>query len=202
MSPVLPVSLADFGCVPVRGVVGVGIEFGQWLNGDGFRDYEHALLYAGYYTTTPNVDPRWLEGSGPGHYVMEAQLAGARMRRLAYGPIDYPGARWSSGHIRLSPSERQAILHSAIELLGTPYSGLDYGALAAHRLKLHPLDYALKARIESDKHLICSQMVDLAYNRGLVHLFRDGRWPGYVTPLDLAKLTFEETRLRPGRSLP
>ena len=160
------------------------------------------FLYVGYFVTTPDVHPDFLVGSGPGHYVIEAMPGGARCRRLVYTAQDYPGARWSSGHIALTAHEREAIVHTAFGLVGTPYSGLDYGAIAAHRLKLHPLDYALKARIESDKHLICSQYVDLSYNRGLVKLFRDGRWPGYVTPLDLAKLTFEETRLRPGRSLP
>jgi hypothetical protein len=40
-----------------------------------------------------------------------------------------------------------------------------------------------------DRHgLICSQLVDLAYQRAGRQLFDDGRWPGYVMPSSLAQL--------------
>jgi hypothetical protein len=184
----MTIQLADYACVPVAGAIGRGIELAQWLNGDGFAAFEHALIYAGHFDSTPHADPRWVEGSGPGHYVVEAQTAGARLRCLDFAPQDYPGARWSTGHVALTDAQRGAIADAAFALLGTPYSFLDYAALSAHRLELHPLDYALKGRVASSKHLICSQLVDLCYEKAGVHLFNDKRWPGYVTPLDLAKL--------------
>ena len=36
--------------------------------------------------------------------------------------------------------------------------------------------------------MICSQLVDYCYLMAGVHLFNDGRWPGYVTPEDLANV--------------
>jgi hypothetical protein len=187
----LKVEIADYACVPAFGDIGKMIEIGQWANGDGFAPYEHVLGYAGYFLRTPEPGPRIgqpmpITGSGPGHYVIEAMPRGARLRKLEMRPEDYPGALWSTGKLGLTEQQRTAIFNAAWTLLGTPYSGLDYQALAAHRLKLHPLDYLLKARVASSGHLICSQYWDLAYSRGGYHLFTDNRWPGYVTPLSMA----------------
>jgi hypothetical protein len=66
---------------------------------------------------------------------------------------------------------------------GVGYSFLDYDAIAAHRLHL-PVP-GLRAYIGSTGHLICSQLCDQAYADVGAHLYADGRWPGYVTPLDL-----------------
>lgn len=187
-----PVQPADFACVSAFGAVGRLIEVGEWANGDGFAPYEHVLGYAGYYSDTPDPQPNPrtvpIVGRGAGHYVIEAQPGGARLRRLDFAPEDYPGALWSTGLIPLTDYQRLMIHEAAWSLLGTPYSALDYFALAAHRLRLHPLDNLLKGRVGSSQHLICSQLWDLAYQRGGVQLFDDGRWPGYVTPLDMALL--------------
>ena len=39
--------LGDFGVVPMAGDLGKLIRFGEWLNGDGWSDIEHAVLYVG-----------------------------------------------------------------------------------------------------------------------------------------------------------
>jgi hypothetical protein len=36
--------------------------------------------------------------------------------------------------------------------------------------------------------MICSQLVDYCYRVNDVELFKDGRWPGYVTPACLYSL--------------
>ena len=37
----------DFAAVRLESPVGVAIRVGELLNGDGFRDYEHAIFYVG-----------------------------------------------------------------------------------------------------------------------------------------------------------
>ncbi len=43
-------------------------------------------------------------------------------------------------------------------------------------------------RVADPSRLICSELVDLAYDRAGVHLFSDGRLPSGVTPGDLEDL--------------
>lgn len=162
----------DFAVVRLDGRVGRLIRLGQWLNGDGFADYEHAFVYVG------------------DRMVVEAEPGGARWTPLAaYGgrPI-----LWSTGRIDLTGAQRNSVVAAAERYVDTPYSFLDYLELSAHRLRL-PLP-GLRRYIADSRHLICSQLVDQAYADVGVHLFRDGRWPGYVTPADLAKLVQGEQR--------
>lgn len=153
----------DIGLTSIDGPVGWGIRLGQWLNGDGFGQYEHAFVVV---SDTELV---------------EAQPGGARIRPLS----DYPNALFVSP-TRMTVAQRDAVCAAARSYLGTPYSFADYAALAAHRFHL-PLP-GLRSYVASTGHLICSQLVDEAYLAGGVHLFADGRWPGYVTPADLYEL--------------
>jgi cell wall-associated NlpC family hydrolase len=154
---------ADFFLAPMVGRVGKLIGVGQMLNGEGFRKYQHAGIYLGSGMT------------------LEAYPGGA-----IYGSIDRFAPEslvWSTGLVALSPRDRERIVSIARTYLGTPYSFLDYGALAAKRFHI-PAPH-LKAFIESGGHMICSQLVDRVYEEADVHLFSDGRWPGYVTPASL-----------------
>lgn len=148
----------------MHGTAGALIHLGQWLNGNGFADYEHAFVLVG------------------DDEVVEAEPGGARLAPVS----TYAGRplRWSSGHIQLTSDQRAAIVTAARGYLGVPYSFLDYAALAAHRFRL-PGTASLKDYIADTRHQICSQLVDQCYQDAGVHLFRDGRWPGYVTPADL-----------------
>ena len=157
--------IGDFGLTQIAGAGGAVVRVGQWMLGDGFSEFEHAFVYVG-------------NGS-----VIEAEPGGARIRSLA--EYETFTVQWSSEKIQLTDAQRAAVVDSANGLLGTPYSFLDYCALAAHRLGLKPLDALIKGRVESSRHLICSQLVDRIYADAGVHLFNDGRWPGYVTPGDL-----------------
>lgn len=149
------------GLVRIHGVPGSLIEFGQWLNGDGFTEWEHAFLDLGDGT------------------VIEAEPGGARIRPLS--EYDDTEVYWCDAiYSQVSPAKRQLIADEAKKLVGTPYSAADYFALAAHRLDL-PVP-GLKGYIQSSRHLICSQLVDLAYQLGGFQIFSDHRWDGYVTP--------------------
>ncbi|WP_329565415.1 hypothetical protein [Kitasatospora sp. NBC_01266] len=157
----------DFAVVSMGGEVGRLIRLGQWLNGDGFANYEHAFVLVG------------------DDEVIEAQPGGARQAPLA--EYDTHLIRWSSGHIQLTNDQRVEIVAAARGCLRVPYSFLDYAALAAHRVHL-PGSSLLKGYVADTRHQICSQLVDQCYQDAGIHLFGDGRWPGYVTPADLYRL--------------
>lgn len=154
----------DFAAVNTAGDIGTLIKIGEGLNGEGFGEYAHALIYVG-------------KGE-----IVEAEPGGARRRVRGIEPGDL----WSTGLIPLTDAQRANITAAAIGYTGTPYSFADYAALAAHHFRL-PLP-GLKSYVASTGHQICSQLVDQAYEDAGVHLFQDGRWPGYVTPKSLANL--------------
>jgi cell wall-associated NlpC family hydrolase len=154
----------DFAVCGVAGDTGKLIALGEWLNGDAFTQYQHAFVYIG-------------DGQ-----IVEAEPGGARRRPVT----GHTAELWSSGIIQLSAAQRDAIVKAATGYLGTPYSAADYFALAAHRLRI-PAP-GLRAYVASSGHMICSQLVDQCYQDAGVHLFTDGRWPGYVTPAALAGL--------------
>lgn len=190
------VQLADFACVPVKGAPGFGIALGEFLNGArGWTGYRHVLGYDGWWDATPpgtayaTVMPDSSHNFGPGHYVFEAHPDGARRRKLDGRPEDIPGALWSTGLTSLTRPQAYVIHHNWVPLyVGNGYSPADYLALAAHRLRLHPLDYALRGYVKSTGHNQCAQLWDLLYRCVGCHLFADGRWEGDVTPWDMASL--------------
>lgn len=148
----------DFGLTSIKGGVGFLIRFGQWLNGDGFHDYEHAFVYVG-------------DGK-----IVEAEPGGALISDLS----EYSDRSiiWSTDLIPLTDEQRNLIVQSALAQEGTPYSFLDYLAIALYRIGIkHP---GVAKRVESSKHLICSQLVALDYEHAGVALTE---YPPYlVTP--------------------
>lgn len=160
----------DFGLTFIsQGMAGKLVQIGQWLNGNGFLTYDHAFVYIGHGN------------------IVEADPSGIKIAPASrYANNVY----WSTGIINPTDSQRSLIVSSAIGYVGTPYSFIDYFAIAAHRL--HLFVPGLKAYIASTKHMICSQLVDQSYDDAGFHLFNDGRWPGYVTPGDLYELLQSE----------
>lgn len=164
----------DWAVCSVGGPGGKLIELGEYLNGDGFVPYEHAFIYIG------------------GGLILQAEPGGSDIV-----PYTERGAElWSSGKIPLTAAQRAQVPVLARQLKGIPYSWLDYAALAGHRLHVPGLPVwpgphgpvTLKGFIADSGHEICSQLVDTFMLRLGIHLFKDGRWPGYVTPADLAEL--------------
>ena len=156
------------GLVPTGGSGGRLIRAGQWLNGDGFADFEHAFAYLG-------------DGQ-----VIEAEPGGARIV-----PLHHDGVHWCEGIEQLLPVNVW-VGGVAKQLEGVPYSWADYAALFTHRL--HVPAPGLKAFIASSGHLICSQLCDLLYQRLGAQIFDDGRWNGYVTPAALYRRDLELRR--------
>jgi hypothetical protein len=164
----------DFAVCSVGGPGGKLIEVGEYLNGDGFGPWEHAFVYVG--------DGKILQAEPHGSVIVPYTERGAEL--------------WSTGTIALTAAQRGQVPALARGLTGIPYSALDYLALAGHRLHVpdlpvwpgphHPV--TLRTFISDSGHQICSQLTDYFMLQLGVHLFSDGRWPGYVTPASLARL--------------
>lgn len=154
----------DFGLTQISGHVGRAIRVGQWLNGDGFSDYEHAFVCVG------------------GGDIVEAEPGGARIWTLSH----YNASRiaW----YRAPDGYGDEIATQARAMKGVPYSFADYAAIATVRLHLPLSSKLLHNYVADSGHMICSQLVDEAYARAGVQLFDDGRLPGDVTPGDLLRL--------------
>ena len=167
-TPALSPLPGDFAVVHVGSGIGSLIRAGQWLNGGGFADYEHAFVL---------VDE---------DQIVQAEPGGADLCPVSHFQ-DGRAIRWSTGRIALTDDQRAAIVAAARHYIGTPYSAADYFALAAHHLHL-PVGPLLRHYVADSRHMICSQLVDQCYQDAGVQLFNDHRWPGYVTPADLARI--------------
>lgn len=153
--------VGDFALTRISGFTGRAIAFGQALIGDG-APVQHAYLYVG------------------GGYIVQAMPNGAEMIRLedANDPVV-----WSSGLVPLTAAQRMRIASESRELVGTPYSFVDYASIGLAYFHIRPS--VVRRYIASTGHMICSQLVDEVYKRAGVQLFYDGRLPGDVTPGDL-----------------
>jgi hypothetical protein len=173
--------LGDIGVTQITGDVGRLIRLGQWLNGTGFADFEHAFVVS-------EVIPSG-GGQPPIIQIVEAEPGGAREVPLTeYNPRNIA---W----LHCPEPYRHAVAAAArafTEPRPVPYSAADYFALAAHRLHL-PIPW-LRDYVKSSGHMICSQLVDRAAAEGGWHLFADGRWDGYVTPGDIWELIQQQDR--------
>lgn len=157
----------DFGLVSIPGGVGFLIRLGQWLNGNGFKNYEHAFVYLDDGT------------------ILEAMPGGAIISDPDKYRDSVPSVRVST--VPLTAQQRIDIVKYTRELVGVPYSFLDYFVIAAKRFHL-PIPF-LTTRVVKSGHMICSQIVDYVYNKSGAHLFTDGRLPNLVDPLELYPFT-------------
>jgi hypothetical protein len=162
----------DIAVCSFPGPVDALIRAGQWANGDGDGDHAHAFIFIG-------------DG-----LIAEARPGGACILHLQ--DTDYRNILWSHPRVTMTAAQRTKVVASArwYVLQHTGYSWVDYAALGAHRLHI-PAPH-LRAYIAGSTHMICSQLADQCALEAGVHLFDDGRWPGYVTPGDLARLFTEE----------
>lgn len=158
----------DIGITQISGAGGRLIRLGQWLNGDGFADYEHAFVVTEYRQGLPNTP-----------WIVEAMPGGAQHVKN-WHPADH------TVYLRCPDQYREAVASAARGYVGVPYSVADYFALAAHRLHI-PAPH-LRRFIQDSHHMICSQLADQAAADGGWHLYNDDRWPGDITPGDLERL--------------
>lgn len=188
-----PVCLAeprpgDFVCLPVSGGFGWGIEVGSYLaqrlehvTNSRLQAYDHAEVFVGQ-----------ADANGPHGYTYSAypdalQPGKSGKRPLPCPSAQLPGSIWSSGIIKLTDSQRSGIIGWCAEHPRVGYSWPDYAAIGLHAAGVNA--NWLREYIVGTTSMICSYYTDRSYSEGgNVHLFDDGRWEGYVTPLDLALL--------------
>ena len=156
----------DVGLVKVEGFVGWLIDRAQRLNraNKKFAKYEHVLLCVGT------------------DWALEGQPGGAVITRVSARYKDRPIV-WVRPFPDLTDEEMAKVGNEASKLVGTPYSFLDYLALAIRRFNL-PFP-GVEKRVVSTKHMICSQIITEVFRR----MGRDpfpGEPSGYVTPADYA----------------
>ena len=96
-----------------------------------------------------------------------------------------PVVMWSTGLIELTDTQRMYIRFEALNLVGTPYSFLDYLSIALERFGVRTK--LIREFVAATGHLICSQLVCLAYERAGIELFPN-TFPGDITPGDLYHL--------------
>jgi uncharacterized protein YycO len=164
----MDIPLGSILLTAVDGPAQAAIRLGQWLNGDP-SVYTHAGVTIG------------------GMDMVEARPGGAGIRRIdAYRDGRQLRVAWSP---TLPDAQRQAIVDEARALIGTPYSWADYASLALEHFRVRPP--WVRDRVAGSGSMICSQLVDAAYQRAGVQLFDDGRLSGDVTPGDLARMVAE-----------
>lgn len=157
----------DFGLTKIKGWTGIWVSLGQWFNGDASR-YTHAFVV---------IDD---------NYVIEAQPGGAVLTPLA-DYLERTDVIYSN--LTLTDQQRKTIVEKAQSLEGTPYSFLDYLAIALLRVGVKPR--RIVDRVVSSGHLICSQLVTEVYSYAGIEIFDDGTLPYMVTPGDLANRLLE-----------
>lgn len=163
MTDTLP-AVGTIGLTKIAGDVGKVIKVGQFLNGQGFKDWEHAFLL------------------GPDGQILQAEPGGASIGNVS----QYSDIYWCTNiAAQYSVPWLLDIWNGAQQYKNVGYSFLDYGALSLHRFHLNPP--GLQKYIASTDHMICSQLVDQAYENKGAHLFANV-WPGYVTPLGIYNL--------------
>lgn len=165
----------DIGLATTNGPVGALIRVGQWLNGDGFENFEHAFVV----TDEPGPHGRPM--------IVQAEPGGAQFVELPNftDPVHYC---IGISH-ELTPADRAAVSQAAIEFIGTGYGWLDYLSLVA--VRLHWLDAGfIKNRVVSTKTVICSQLAAAAYWNAHCPIWPD-EWTGNVTPGDLYQKDME-----------
>lgn len=158
----------DFAVVSASGLAGKFVHVLQWLAGSGkYSQYQHAFVYIG-------------DGK-----ILQAEPFRARITPMTV----HAKTLWSTGIITIPDDARAKVPELARAMEGTPYSLLDYLAIAAHRL--HIPAPRLQAFISATGHEQCAQLTDEFEKRLGVHLYADERWEGDVMPADLAQLLLE-----------
>lgn len=152
----------DFFLCQISGFGGFLIRAAQAISGDASR-YTHAGIILDKDT------------------IIEAMPGGARIVSIDTILGRRPLAVSFYG---LTDQTRQTIVESARSYEGIPYSFLDYLCLGLLAIGIRPKK--LRDRVHDSGNMICSQLVDKAYQTAGVHLFDDGRNSGDVTPGDLA----------------
>ncbi|WP_157480064.1 hypothetical protein [Leifsonia sp. Root227] len=118
-------------------------------------------------------------------YVVSAETSGVAILPTTH----FPNAVWSQ--FPLDALERRQIVAFALNQVHKPYGRLTFVWIGISRITRWATPRWLEKRINNEKTWVCSALADSAYTHAGIHLFRDRRPPGAVTPGDLAQIFYD-----------
>lgn len=117
--------------------------------------------------------------------VSEHNIVSAETTGVAILPADhFKTTVWSQ--FPLGDKERARIIAFSLAQVGKPYGRLTFVWIGVSRITRWVTPRWLERRISDQNTWICSQLCDAAYQAAGIHMFRDNRPPGAVTPSDIA----------------
>ena len=158
----------DFAVVHVLGPLGNSLSYAEWMMGDSQIIYDHALLYVG--------DNKCIEAMPWGVSVDSMDNPFHAM---------YSHYLWSTDYLHPTDIQREGIVTSAHQYVGTTYNYFEW--IAAMAWIGRPFTYFWYKVLPfiMDSHLLmCSQLVAQSWEDGGYPLC-DGRWAAYISPADL-----------------
>jgi hypothetical protein len=107
---------------------------------------------------------------------VSAEPGGALVRPISF----YPEVVWS--RFRMTGLQRRLSASYARHRIGTPYAWRDYWAAGVALVTRQQTPAWLRAYIDRDDRLLCSQLADLSLQAAGIHVFKDHRPQGAVIP--------------------
>lgn len=150
-----------------------------------------ALIWAGQKI----VDATSEEESKFKHVLVVVSNTGGKIRIVQAMPngaecIEIGEEHWSPHFVYIRPrysphgmEMAERVAAAAMNYVGTPYSFLDYAAIAGLHLGIK--NGPIRRYVKSTGHMICSQLADQAMTDAEWHVFTDGRLSQDVTPAAL-----------------
>lgn len=179
----------DIGFGPIGGFVPgfFPVDVGQFLLAGTKRverDIDHVFVVTRAFE--PADAPRRLAGTQA--HIVQAMPSGAE-------EIGIGAEHWTDRYVYVRPDysgpwvpNGDAVARAARAYVGTPYSFLDYAAIAGLHAGIR--NGPVRRYVRSTGHMICSQLADQALTDAGFHVFTDGRLPQDVMPIELyRKLT-------------
>jgi len=118
------------------------------------------------------------------HECVSAEPGGAVIRPISYYQHDF--VAWS--RFNLTAEQRDRITLWAFDHVGVEYDSVGFAAIAVTKLLGPFAPRWLLRYVGAHDRLICSYLCDLALQAGDIHLWRDHRPEGAVTPASFGKV--------------
>lgn len=168
----------DVGFTNIGGAAGALIWAGQNIVDATTKEesrFKHVLVVVSAAgTDRPYRDPA---------RIVQAMPSGAEC-------IEIGQEHWTSDFVYIRPrysphgmEMAERVAEKAMNYVGTPYSFLDYVAIAG--LHAGVQNGPVRRYVTTSKHMICSQLADQSMSDAGWHVFDDGRLPQDVTPAAL-----------------
>ena len=171
----------DIGFGPIGGFIPgfFPVDVGQWLlarTSREERDIDHVFV-----VTRAFEPPGRFATASTAVHIVQAMPSGAE-------EISIGQEHWTDRYVYVRPAyadvlQARETAQAARRYVGTPYSFLDYAAIAGWHAGIK--NGLIRRYVRSTGHMICSQLADQALFDAGFHVFNDGRLPQDVMPCEL-----------------